>query len=194
LGKKWAAEVAKGDTVVLLEDECHLHHRDAQGYVWGPSNEQVTVSMKNENDKQTYYGALNIMQGNVTLKKLKTGNTLSTIDFIKHLLEVYKGKKIKLIWDGAPYHRSQEFMTFLEEINGGLEQKDWLVECVRLAPYAPEENPIEDVWLAAKSLLREYWHLCKSFKVVKFIFEFGATVRNFSFPKLDWYKNLFCLS
>lgn len=150
--------------------------------------------MKNENEKQTYYGALDVIRGNVTLKRFKTGETASTINFLEHLRQVYKGKKIKLIWDGASYHRSAEFKEYLENINVGLEKKDWLIECIRLAPYAPEENPIEYVWLSAKRLLRECWHLCKSFKIVRFIFELGATINKFSFPKLDWYRNLLCLS
>jgi len=186
--------VAKGDTVVLLEDECHLHWRDVQGYVWGRSNERVDIKIKSESQRQTYYGALDVMQGNVVLKRFKMGETASTISFIKHLMKVYEGKKIKLIWDGATYHRSEEFIAFLKEVNAGLENKDWLLECVRLAPYAPEENPIEYVWLAAKNLLRECWHMCKSFKAAKLIFEIGATLGKFSFPKLDWYRNLFCLS
>lgn len=182
-----------GDTVVFLEDECHLHYRDAQGYVWGPSSKRVTVEMKNESERKTYYGALDIMQGNVVLKEFKTGETASTVAFVGHLLNVYKGKKIKLIWDGASYHKSEEFQAYLEKVNEGLEKKDWRVECILLAPYAPEENPIEYVWLAAKKLLRECWHLCKSFKVAKSIFELGVTLGKFSFPKLDWYRSLFCL-
>jgi len=141
LGKQWAAEVKKGETIVLLEDKCPLHHRDAQGYVWGPSEQRVVVEMKNESERQTYYGALDSMQGNVVLKEFKKGETKATTAFIDHLLKIYRGKKIKLIWDGAIYHTSAEFRTYLEEINKGLERKDWRVECICLAPYAPEEKP-----------------------------------------------------
>lgn len=194
LGHQWAGDIAKGDTVVLLEDECHLHYRDVQGYTWGKSHERVTVEMKNENNKQTYYGALDVISGKTILRAFKTGDTKATIKFIRELMEIYKGKKIKLIWDGASYHRSAEFIDFLQEVNGALEQKDWLVECVRLAPYAPEENPIEYIWLEAKSLLRSFWHLCKSFKAVRMIFELGVTTGVLSFSKLDWYKNIFSLN
>jgi len=150
--------------------------------------------MRNENERQTYYGALDIISGKVVLKEFKKGNTKSTIEFVKHLLNEYKGKKIKLIWDGASYHRSEEFQAYLSELNKDLERKDWKVECIRLATYAPEENAIEYIWQKAKNSLRDLWHKCKSFKNVKLIFELFVQVGTFSFPKLNWYQNLFNLS
>jgi hypothetical protein len=30
-------------------------------------------------------------------------------------------------------------------VNQGLEEKDWKVTCLLLAPNAPEQNPVEDV-------------------------------------------------
>jgi transposase len=38
-----------------------------------------------------------------------------------------------------------------------------------LAPNAPQQNPVEDIWLPAKNFLRNYWYLCRSFKIVKFL-------------------------
>ncbi|GEM_PF-2822597 len=84
--------------------------------------------MKNENEKQSYYGYLDIRQGTVVLKEFKVANTESAIAYVKHLREIYKNKKIKLIQDGAGYHRAAEFQTYLEDLNKGVEQKDWLVE------------------------------------------------------------------
>jgi len=33
----------------------------------------------------------------------------------------------------------------------------------RFAPNAPEQNPVEDIWLQAKRWIRECYHLCRSF-------------------------------
>jgi len=76
--------------------------------------------------------------------------------------------QIVLIWDGAPDHRSQEFRDYLEKVNQGRSKKEWLVKCIRLAPNAPEQNPIEDDWLQGKEMVRKYWHLCQEFQIVNF--------------------------
>ena len=91
---------------------------------------------------------------------------VNTYEFVKHLREKYIGKKIILIWDGASYHRFGEFRDYLEKLNHGISPEKWLVTCVLFAPNAPQQNPIEDVWLQAKYFRRKYWHLCKSFQAV----------------------------
>jgi len=85
----------------VLLDECPLHHKDVQGHAWAPLNERATVSIKNENDKQTYFGCLDVVTGNIVIKAFDPANTEAVLELIKHVREVYAGKKIKLIWDGA---------------------------------------------------------------------------------------------
>ncbi len=95
--------------------------------------------------------------------------------------------KIVIIWDGASYHRSQGMRNFLEEVNQGKEEDEWLVTCIRLAPNAPEQNPIEDVWLQGKEFLRRLWHKCREFRIVKWLFEWFINEEKFNFPKLSMY-------
>jgi hypothetical protein len=56
-----------------------------------------------------------------------------------------------------------------------------------LDAFALEQNPVEDVWLQAKNFLRKYWHLCKSFSVIKWLFKFFTHHQKFDFPKLHQY-------
>ena len=49
------------------------------------------------------------------------------------------------------------------------------------------QNPMEDIWLERKKLTREFYHLCKSFKIVKYLFEFVTHKQIFNFPKLFMY-------
>ena len=95
--------------------------------------------------------------------------------------------KIVIIWDGASYHRSQGMRNFLEEVNEGKEEEEWLVTCIRLAPNAPEQNPIEDVWLQGKEFLRRLWHKCREFRIVKWLFEWFINEEKFNFSKLSMY-------
>ena len=41
--------------------------------------------------------------------------------------------------------------TYLHEINPGLEEPKWKVTCMWFAPQAPEQNPVEDLWLKGKN-------------------------------------------
>ena len=145
------------------------------------------MPIENERKGQAYYGAVNYVNGKVCIHAYEKGNTESTIKFIEYLRSQNPKARIALIWDGASHHRSQMFRDYLEEVNQGKTEEEWLVTCIQLAPYAPEQNPMEDIWLQAKNILRKYWHLCKSFKVVKWLFEWFLREELFSFPKLEMY-------
>lgn len=92
-----------------------------------------------------------------------------------------------LIWDGASYHRSKEFRNYLEMLNGDRVETEWLLKCLRLAPNAPQQNPIEDIWLQGKRMLRRFWHLCNNFTIFKWLFEWFITNDIFLFPQLSMY-------
>ncbi len=45
------------------------------------------------------------------------------------------------------------------EVNQDLAKSEWLIICESFAPNAPEQNPVEDIWLQGKRFLREHWYL-----------------------------------
>jgi hypothetical protein len=61
------------------------------------------------------------------------------ITFLSHLRKVFRWKKLILIWDGLPSHRSRRMQQYLRQ------QRRWLT-VVRLPPYAPDLNPVEFIW------------------------------------------------
>ena len=56
------------------------------------------------------------------------------------------GNKLAIFWDGATYHNSQEFREYLMTINQDLSEEEWLINCTKFAPNAPEQNRVEDIW------------------------------------------------
>jgi len=92
-----------------------------------------------------------------------------------------------LIWDGASYHKSDEVKEFLGAVNDQNKPENRAIHGILFAPNSPEQNPVEDVWLQAKNFVRKYWHLCKSFKVVKWLFKFFTNHQKFDFLKLQQY-------
>jgi transposase len=92
-----------------------------------------------------------------------------------------------LLWDGASYHKGLEMQEYLEAANWKHSRDEWPVTCLLFAPYAPEQNPIEDVWLKAKNYLRKNWHRCRNFDDIRAIFEEALNTLSFQFEKLSLY-------
>ena len=76
---------------------------------------------------------------------------------------------------------------YLEALNKGVSRDAWQVTCVLFAPNAPEQNPIEDVWLKAKEYVRKHWRECFTFQLVMHLFEEALNTLSFQFEKLRMY-------
>lgn len=150
----YGKEIANRERLVFFQDECHVVWGDLCGYVWAASSKRVKLPVANERKRKTYYGALNILSGRVILKAYDVANTVNTVDFLKGLLRKYPKRKITVIWDNASFHRSISIRNLAKKLNKGLDRKRWRLELINLAPYAPEENPIEFVWLHGKRSIR----------------------------------------
>jgi transposase len=55
------------------------------------------------------------------------------------------------MWDGASYHKYGEFRDYLSSVNSDKKPNDWSITCILFAPNAPQQNPVEDIWLQAKN-------------------------------------------
>lgn len=180
-------EIESGEMIVLFEDECHLLWGDICGYVWGSTKERIEVPVINEKQRQTYFGVLNYYTQEFLVKPYAKGNSQCVLAFIEYLLTHYPKSRIALIWDGASYHCSAEVREYLDSVNLGLDEHEWKITCIRFAPNAPEQNPVEDIWLHAKNFIREFYHLGKSFAAVKRLFELVTHYQIFDFPKMFMY-------
>lgn len=173
--------------VVLFEDECHLLWGDTCGYVWGTRNRAIEVPMTNQKARQTYYGALNFVSRTLHLQAFDAGNSQNTIAYLQGIRAQHPDKKLLIFWDGASYHRDAKLKAFLEEVNAGLSEKDWKLTLMAFAPNAPEQNPIEDCWLAGKNYLRRNFAFHKTFAQVKDAFSHFFHSFNLASAKFDWY-------
>jgi transposase len=79
--------------------------------------------------------------------------------------------RLTIIWDGASYHKSPEFREYLDLVNKGKPPEKWQINCILFAPNAPEQNPVEDIWLQAKNILRKFACRCKYFAIVKRLYQ-----------------------
>ncbi len=121
----------------------------------------------------------------MVLKSYPKGNGSYTVSFLKDLLDERPESKMLLIWGGASYHKGKEVQNYLTDINVGLNENDWRIFCVLLAPNAPEKNPVEDIWLEGKTFLRRHFYENKTFSQVKESFFNFLNGQIFDFPKLS---------
>ena len=70
-------------------------------------------------------------------------NERKLIEFLEKLRRHFGGQRMVLIWDGLPSHRSRIMCAYLAE------QRSWL-EVVQLPGYAPDLNPVDNLWANVK--------------------------------------------
>jgi transposase len=175
---------------VLFLDECHLLWGDLQGQGWSRRNQRVELPIKSLRERQTYYGALDYASKQFVIQAYTAGNEENTLTFLRYLQSAYPPQtRLLIIWDGASYHRSTGIQNWLTQVNGDWPPEQWLMTCLRLAPNAPEQNPVEDIWLQAKRFIRKFAHLCRNFHVVKLLFEMATHCQIFNFPKASMYDD-----
>lgn len=78
-------------------------------------------------------------------------NDLTLIDFLTDLKREFRGRRVILVWDGLPSHKSASMQDYLRA------QRPWLT-VERLPGYAPDLNPAELIWGNVKG--RELANLC----------------------------------
>ena len=78
-------------------------------------------------------------------------NDVKLIEFLVQLHRAFARKKLILVWDGLPSHRSRVMSAYLGD------QHKWL-SVVRLPAYAPDLNPVESIWSNIKG--KELANLC----------------------------------
>lgn len=190
---QWRAEIARGQVRVMFLDECHLLWGDICSYASSRRNQRVDVEVKSTKERQTYYGALDYLTKRFVVHEYSAGNEDNTVAFLKYLQSCYEAStQLIIIWDGASYHRSSKVQEFLAQVNGDLPKQEWKITCVRLAPNAPEQNPVEDIWLQAKQFVRKCARLCQKFKSVKLLFKLFTHLQTFAFPKAFMYGYCSC--
>ena len=89
------------------------------------------------------------------------------MEFVKYLKEQRSGKRLTIFGDGGSYRNSQDFREYLMLINQEKPEEKWWINCTKFAPNAPEQNPVEDIWLQTENFMIASYHLCSSFQIVK---------------------------
>ncbi len=112
----------------------------------------------------------------------------TTVAFMHRLRQKHPGKQLLILWDNVSYHYQGDMKEFLLYVNAFREPHAWVVTCMRFAPYASEQNPIEHVWQIGKQYVRALFHSLRTFSDIKGAFERIKDMR-FTFEDLAMYMS-----
>ncbi len=132
----------------MYQDEVHFQIQTTVSAAWYKKGSAPTVKSFPGRSKISYSGFIIPESGELFVAKPEVFNYTTTIDSIRAFLSrhpVPKGKKYALVMDNASWHKKT---VRLVETEKRPEYKDIRksVVFVKLPPYSPDFNPIEQVW------------------------------------------------
>lgn len=119
-------------------DEAHIHLDTDEGYGWSVKGERSWISSCSPGlAKVSFYGIYLYNLGEVRVFPDERANGLNTIEVLKSLKAEFPERSMNLVWDGAPYHRSQIVKDAAIELGIHLQP---------LPAYSPDFMPVEHLW------------------------------------------------
>jgi transposase len=134
---------------VYTVDEVRVEHEAEARKMWLPRGERTKLKVDRKKSAHSFFGALSL-----TNKKMKiypiTGqqNAEQSLLMLSRLQRETPGKKIAAVLDNASFHHAKD-LTKLFSPGETLER----ITPIFLPPYAPDHNPTEHVWNAAKGYI-----------------------------------------
>jgi transposase len=134
-------------------DEVRMDQEAIIRRAWLKKGERTIVKVDRNKESQSYIGFLNQRNFKCHLYEMPWQNSEEVLKAIQQFLEDYPQKKICIVWDNAPFHKSKAIREQL--IKGGIMER---VHLIAMPPYAPDENPIEHVWNTTKQAISNIQH------------------------------------
>ena len=132
---------------VYTADEVRLEHEAETRRMWLPRGQRTKLSVDRKKTSQSFFGALSLTSKKVKLYPIEGNqNTEQTILALERLQRETETEKIAVVLDNARFHHARA-LTGLHEPGRLLER----ITPIHLPPYAPDHNPAEHVWNAAKN-------------------------------------------
>jgi len=147
--KAIAAEIKpllhRDDWEVFACDEVKMQQDAIIRRCWLKKGQRTVIKVNRDKQSQSYIGFLNQRTFKCHLYEMLWQNSEEVLKATEQFLKEYPDKRICIVWDNAPFHKSQKIREQLKK-DGLLER----VHLIAMPPYAPDENPIEHVWNTTK--------------------------------------------
>ncbi|PYM39615.1 MAG: IS630 family transposase [Candidatus Rokuibacteriota bacterium] len=142
---------------IVFEDESGVSHRPVVRRTWAPRGHPPVLTHTGGNWSRLSIAAALAFRWDGRRRRCyfqtRPGsyNDLALIGFLRALKRHFPGRHIIVVWDGLGGHTSRVMRQYLAQ------QRSW-VTVERLPGYAPELNPVEQIWGNIKH--RELANLC----------------------------------
>ena len=119
---------------LMFQDEAGFGRINKPRYCWCIKGIRPSVPCLHIREYRYAYGAVDPLEGDSFFLVLPYCDTICMNVYLKHLSMEYPEDHIVLVTDGAVWHKANA-LEIPENI-----------EIIRLPPYTPEMNPIEQIW------------------------------------------------
>ncbi len=121
---------------IWFQDEARVGQKGTHEYVWAPIGSRPAMVRDNRHDSAYLYGAICPARGVGAAIIMPAANTEGMNEHLKEIsTQVAPGAHSLLVCDGAGWHQTGEQLEVPDNIT-----------LLELPPYAPELNPMENVW------------------------------------------------
>jgi transposase len=127
------------DALLVYMDEAHIHQDTDLGYSWSVQGQRLWVNSTTPglSEKVSFYGLYLYSESQVRIWPYERANGELTVDVLRRLRTEFPDRRIRLIWDGAPYHRSGLVQDAAKSLN---------IQLIPLPGYSPDLMPVEHLW------------------------------------------------
>jgi len=134
-----AQATSSDDQLLVYIDEAHVHQDADLGYGWSKRGRRLWVPSTSPglSAKTSFYGLYLYNEGQVRIWDYARANGEHTIDVLDRLRQAYPERRLQVVWDGAPYHRSAAVVDAGARLD---------IEIIRLPSYSPDFMPVEALW------------------------------------------------
>lgn len=167
--------LANDNWEVFACDEVKMQQDAIIRKAWLKKGQRTVVKVDRKQQSQSYIGFLNQKNYKCHLYEMEgRQNSQTVLEAMKRFLANHPNKKICIVWDNAPFHKSKQIKEELEA--GGIMER---VHLIAMPPYAPDNNPIEHVWNTAKKAVANIQR--NTFEETKQAFSDFVASRQFSY-------------
>ena len=133
--------------------------------IWLPISNFPKLEVSNTRKRRCLYGFLETKTGFEYAYKTERCASDETCSVLKKIMKKYKKDKVLLCWDNAPWHKSKKVQSLINSYGERL-------KIIGFPKYAPEQNPQEHVWKAAREKITHNRFISNIDKITNKVVEF----------------------
>ena len=138
---------------VYTVDEVRVEHESETRRMWLPRGQRTKLHVDRKKTAHSFFGALSLTSKKMKIYPIMGRQNAEQITFMLDRLqrETSAGKKIAIVLDNASFHHAKDLSSLFA--SGQLLEN---MTPIYLPPYAPDHNPTEHVWNAAKGHIANF--------------------------------------